>query len=102
MARPYYCHDDPLQKAKAKTLLERALAKDEYYLPAVLMMIDTLQEEGDVAGATKLIQKQLKTQPNSKLYSMMGDICSKEKDQTKAVENYTIAIKYVCADETPN
>lgn len=57
------------------------------------MMIDTLQAEGDVAGATKLIKKQLKMQPNSKLYSMMGDIESKEKDQTKAVENYTIAIK---------
>lgn len=52
-----------------------------------------LQEEGDLAGATKLIKKQIAVQPYSLLYSTLGDILSKEKEQTKAVENYTIAIK---------
>lgn len=93
LARPYYCLDEPHQKAKAKAFLERALSKDAFYLPAVLMMIDMLQEQGNLAAATKIIKKQLTMQPNSKLYAMLGDIMRKEKDQSKAVENYTIAIK---------
>lgn len=93
LARPYYCLEEPHQKAKAKALLERALGKDQYYLPAVLMMVDMLQEQGNLAAASKMIKKQLTLQPDSKLYTMLGDIMRKEKDQPKAVENYTIAIK---------
>lgn len=58
-------------------------------------MVPLLQQEKDTAGAIKLIKKQLAMQPNSKLYSLLGDILSSEKDQAKAVEYYTIAIKLV-------
>lgn len=57
------------------------------------MLVEILQEEGDIGGAKKIIKKQLTVKPNSKLHSMLGDLQSKEKDMTKAVENYTIAIK---------
>lgn len=78
---------------KAKSVLERALAKEEYYLPAVLLMVPLLQQENNTAAAIQLIKKQLAMQPNSKLYSLLGDIVSAEKDRAKAVEYYTIAIK---------
>lgn len=84
---------DPLIKIKSKPLLENALEKDPYCLPAIFMMVDLLLELGDSAAAVKLIKKQCATKPNSKLYSILGDILSKEKNQMKAVENYTIAIK---------
>lgn len=93
LAKPYFHHDERLNKIKAKSLIKQALKRDEYYLPAVYMLYDILQEEGDVAGAKKLIERQLAVQPNSKLFSMLGDLQSQEKDLTKAVENYTIAIK---------
>lgn len=57
------------------------------------MLVEILQEEGDITTAKKIIKKQLTVKPNSKLHSMLGDLQSKEKDLTKAVENYTIAIK---------
>lgn len=89
----YFTQVDPLIKIKSKPLLENALEKDPYCLPAVFMMVDLLLELGDSAAAVKLIKKQCATKPNSKLYSILGDILSKEKNQMKAVENYTIAIK---------
>lgn len=81
---------------KAKSVLERALAKEEYYLPAVLLMVPLLQQENKTAAAIQMIKKQLAMQPNSKLYSLLGDIVSAEKDRAKAVKYYTIAIK--CED----
>lgn len=74
-------------------MLENALDKDPYCLPAVFMMVDLLLELGENSSAVKLIKKQCTTKPNSKLYAILGDILSKEKNQMKAVENYTIAIK---------
>ncbi len=57
------------------------------------MMVDLLLELGENVAAIKLIKKQCQTKPNSKLYAILGDILSKEKNQMKAVENYTISIK---------
>lgn len=92
LARPYFAHIS--QQLKAKSLLERALSKEEYYLPAVLLMVPLLQQENKTAEAIQMIKKQLAMQPNSKLYSLLGDIVSAEKDRAKAVEYYTIAIKW--------
>lgn len=91
-AKTYFSQVDPLLKIKSKSLLEKALEMDPYCLPAVFMMVELLLELGDSATAVKLITKQCTTKPNSKLYSILGDILSKEKNQIKAVENYTIAI----------
>lgn len=92
-AKTYFSQADPLIKIKSKPLLENALDKDPYCLPAVFMMVDLLLELGENSSAVKLIKKQCTTKPNSKLYAILGDILSKEKNQMKAVENYTIAIK---------
>lgn len=56
-------------------------------------MVPLLQQENKTATAIQMIKKQLAMQPNSKLYSLLGDIVSAEKDRAKAVEYYTIAIK---------
>lgn len=92
-AKTYFSQADPLIKIKSKPLLENALDKDPYCLPAVLMMVDLLLDRGENSAAIKLIKKQCTTRPNSKLYAILGDILSKEKNHMKAVENYTIAIK---------
>ncbi|XP_037036437.1 anaphase-promoting complex subunit 7 [Bradysia coprophila] len=92
-AKTYFSQADPLIKIKSKPLLENALDKDPYCLPAVLMMVDLLLERGENSAAVKLIKKQCTTRPNSKLYAILGDILSKEKNHMKAVENYTNSIK---------
>ncbi|KAJ6636244.1 Anaphase-promoting complex subunit 7 [Pseudolycoriella hygida] len=92
-AKTYFSQSDPQIKAKSKPLLESALTKDPYCLQAVFLLVDLLLELGDSAGAIKLIKKQCAIKPNAKLYAILGDILSKEKNQMKAVESYTMAIK---------
>lgn len=92
-AKTYFSQADPLIKIKSKPLLENALEKDPYCLHAVFMMVDLLLELGENSAAVKLIKKQCTTKPNAKLFAILGDILSKDKNQMKAVENYTIAIK---------
>uniref|UniRef100_A0A1L8DX41 Putative anaphase-promoting complex apc subunit 7 n=1 Tax=Nyssomyia neivai TaxID=330878 RepID=A0A1L8DX41_9DIPT len=90
LARTYV--RDVMVKFQAKSMLEKALELDENYLPAVFMIAELMQEEGDSAGAIKLLKKQANVQPNSKVHSMLGDILVAEKDQSSALENYTIAL----------
>lgn len=65
LARTYV--RDVMVKFQAKSMLEKALELDENYLPAVFMMAELMLEEGDSAGAIKLLKKQTGVQPNSKV-----------------------------------
>ncbi|GAB0099265.1 anaphase-promoting complex subunit 7 [Sergentomyia squamirostris] len=83
---------DVMAKFQAKSMLEKALEHDENYVPAILMMAELLQEEGDSAGAIKLLKKQAGMQPNTKIYCALGDILTADKDQNGALDNYTMAL----------
>lgn len=79
-------------KRQAKTFINRALEIDQYYFPAVSAMSDILQSEGETQEAIKLLKKQAASYPSCKLFTMLGDILSTEKDLDGALEYYTIAL----------
>lgn len=93
LVRPYLVQYEPQHRHRVKSLLLRALEKDEYHMPAALLLVSLMRQEGDRTGTAKLLKKQLAKQPNSKMYALLGDLLSEEKDQAKAVEYYTTAIK---------
>lgn len=93
LSLPSYTQNVMLEKTKAQGILKRVFDFDEYYLPAVLMMVklNRLHRQDDEAIA--LLRKQVAQQPSSKLYTLLGDILSAKEDPSEAVESYTIAIK---------
>lgn len=93
VARPLL--NDAVMKPKAKPFLEKALDLNKNYLPAVLLLVELLQEEDDTATAMKLLKRMVVVQPSSNLFTILGDICSNEKDTLKALQYYTEAIQYV-------
>lgn len=90
VARPFLT--DPVMKAKAKPLLQKALDLNKNYLPAVLLLVDMLREEDDSAGALKLLKRMIDVQPSTSLYTILGDICNSERDTAQALHYYTQAI----------
>lgn len=93
LVRPYLVHCKPHYRQHVKSLLLRALEKDAYHLPAAMQLLSLMRQEGDRVGTAQLLKKLLAKRPNSKLYEMLGDLLGEEKDEAKAMEYYTIAIK---------
>lgn len=62
-------------------------------MPAVLLLTDLLQGEGDIAGAIDLLKRIAVVQPNSQILTLLGDIYTHQKDPLQALEYYTKAIK---------
>lgn len=86
-------NSDMAMKTKEKPLLLKALELDEHYLPAVMMLAENLQNEGDTSGAINLLKKQVAIQSKSSLHSSLGDLLRSIKDQNGAFEHYTLALR---------
>lgn len=78
---------------KAKILLERALSMDEHYLPAVYMLAQIFEQEGNYSPAVALLHKQALDQPACRLYQMLGDLSVKQNQLEKAFDYYYSALK---------
>lgn len=78
---------------KAKLLLERALTTDEHYLPAIYMLAQIYEQEGNFSPAVTLLHKQALDQPTCKLYQMLGDLSVKQNQLEKAFDYYYSALK---------
>jgi anaphase-promoting complex subunit 7 len=85
---------DPLHMstAKAKALLEKALATDPHYLPAVYLLSEILEQEVDTEKAIELLRKQLNHQSTGKLHQMLADLLAKSHDEEKAMHHYSVAL----------
>lgn len=83
---------DPVTVCKAKTLLEKALAQDETYLPAVYLLTEILEQEMNLETAVALLEKQAAINPTCKLHQMLGDLHSRLDDEQKAIEYYHHAL----------
>lgn len=87
------CEGDVLAKKQIKSILKKALKMDEYYLPAIYMLVGIMRSEGDVQGAVQLLKKHIAFQPNCKLLTTLADILNANNDPS-ALEFYTMALKY--------
>ncbi len=64
---------DPYQMSlpRAKSLLEKALALDSCYLPAVYMLAEILEQEANPDRAIELLRKQLTRQSTCKYVQIL-------------------------------
>lgn len=84
---------DPMTVGKAKILLERALSIDEHYLPAIYMIAQIFEQEGNISPAVVILHKQALDQPTCRLYQMLGDLSVKQNQLEKAFDYYYSALK---------
>lgn len=84
---------DPTTINRAKLLLERALNVNEHYLPAVYMLAQIYEQEGNFSPAVALLNKQVLDQPTCRLYQMLGELSVKQNQIEKAFDYYYSALK---------
>ncbi|XP_015111054.1 anaphase-promoting complex subunit 7 [Diachasma alloeum] len=83
---------DPVSVPKAKNLLEKALAQDESYLPAVYFLAEIYEQEMNLERAIELLERQVDIQPTCKLHQMLGDLWARVHNEEKAIDHYAIAL----------
>ncbi|KAJ9580300.1 hypothetical protein L9F63_004040, partial [Diploptera punctata] len=83
---------DPVTVCKAKSILEKALAQDEMYLPAVYLLAEIYEQEMALDSAIALLEKQVELQPTCKLHQMLGDLLARVHEEEKALDHYSIAL----------
>ncbi|KAJ8681890.1 hypothetical protein QAD02_017682 [Eretmocerus hayati] len=83
---------DPVNLGKAKIFLEKVLAQDDTYLPAVYHLAEIYEQEMNLEAAIELLTKQTETQPTCKLHQMLGDLWARMHNAEKALDHYAIAL----------
>lgn len=74
-------------------MIAKALEIDEYFTPAVALMAELCQAEGETQEAIALLKKQLVNHPHYKLFTILGDILAFENDMHGALDCYTKALR---------
>lgn len=85
----------PNAKQTSKKIILKALEIDDHYAPAIAIMAELHQAEGETQAAIALLKKQVVSYPHYKLFTMLGDILAGEKDLNGALEYYTTALRYL-------
>ena len=83
---------EPLSVARAKNLLEKASTGPGGYLPAVYMLADLLDREGNAERAVEILRIQLQHHSTCQLHQMLADLLAKNNEEEKAMEHYSIAL----------
>ncbi|EDW82032.2 uncharacterized protein Dwil_GK25583 [Drosophila willistoni] len=82
----------PKAKKSARKFVEKSLEIDNSYLPAVALMAEIYRYDGATKEAILLLKKQVIMYPHAKLYAMLGDLLSQEKELGKALHYYYLAL----------
>jgi len=83
---------EPLSVARAKNLLEKASTGPGGHLPAVYMLADLLDREGNAERAVEILRIQLQHHSTCQLHQMLADLLAKNNEEEKAMEHYSIAL----------
>lgn len=79
----------PINKEKAKSLLQKALEINEYYTKAVFFLAQILIDDKEYKAAIKLLEKTTMVISNVKISLMLADLYAKNKNLSLALESYT-------------
>ncbi|XP_030386548.1 anaphase-promoting complex subunit 7 [Scaptodrosophila lebanonensis] len=90
--RTLFHSTNPTAKKNAKKFVEKSLEIDEHYTPGVALMVEICQFEGATQEAIVLLKKQVSGFPHPKLFTMLGDLLSAEKELSSALHYYTLAL----------
>ncbi|EDV92072.1 anaphase-promoting complex subunit 7 [Drosophila grimshawi] len=80
-------------KKSARKFVEKALQIDEHYMPGVILMAGIYQYEGTPREAIVLLRKQVTNYPHPKLFAMLAEMLSTEKDLDGALHFFTLALR---------
>lgn len=81
-------------EAQARTYLERAYQLDQNYVPIRVALIASLQAQGDVARASKLVDDYLaKHQDQPKLFAIKGELALGQRRYAEASAAFNQALK---------
>ncbi|XP_076029628.1 anaphase-promoting complex subunit 7 [Oratosquilla oratoria] len=83
---------DTLTVSKGKSLLEKALKEDPYYLPAVYLLCDIYEQDMRFDAAIELLRKQVAVQSTCRLHQMLADLLSRVHEEEKAAYHYSVAL----------
>ncbi|XP_054707441.1 anaphase-promoting complex subunit 7-like [Uloborus diversus] len=85
---------DPLNtvKAKAKSLLEKALKQDPTYLNAVYLLAAIYEQERLYEKGIELLKRQMEQQTSCRLHQMLGDFLARTNEHEKALHHFSIAL----------
>ncbi|XP_030568255.1 anaphase-promoting complex subunit 7 [Drosophila novamexicana] len=84
---------NPTAKKSARKFVEKALQIDEHYAPGIALMASIYQDEGDTQEAIVLLRKQVASHPHPKLFAMLAELLSVDKDLDAALHYYTLALR---------
>lgn len=85
---------DTLTVSKGKSLLEKALKEDPYYLPAVYLLCEIYEQDMRYDAAIELLRKQVAVQSTCRLHQMLADFFSHVRDEEKAAHHFGIALNH--------
>lgn len=84
---------DPAMYTQYKAWLWRIHKMDENYLPAIDKLVEILVKEKDYHEAGRILRLQLVVQPNTRLATRMGDICTILQEHSNALGFYNMAVR---------
>lgn len=84
---------NPAVYPQYKALLLRIHKMDENYLPAIDTLVDLLVKESDYLEAGRILRQQLAVQPNTRMATRMGDICTVLGEHSNALSFYNMAVR---------
>jgi len=85
---------DTLTVTKAKLYLERAFNQDITYLPAVNMMVEILEREGQYTASIQLLLKLTENScSSSQIHLKLAELLCKANNEDKAAEHFAIALR---------
>lgn len=79
-------------KKTARKFAQKAMQIDANYMPAVALMADIYELEGDTKACLKLLEQHTTCFPHEDLFVQMGNIQQSEKQPIKALEYYYKAL----------
>nr|XP_017019079.1 anaphase-promoting complex subunit 7 [Drosophila kikkawai] len=90
--RTLFSSGNPSVKKTARKFAQRALQIDANYMPAVALMADIYELEGNTGECLKLLEQHTTYHPHADFFVQMGNMQRMEKQPIKALEYYYKAL----------
>lgn len=83
----------PIDSSKVIRLLEKAIAMDPTYSPAVFLLAEQYDQEQMHEEACALLLRHANICPSSRVHQLIGDIYARTQKEEEACNHYCIALR---------
>lgn len=84
-----------MNSARARNVLDRAIASDPNYTPPVCLLAEQLEQEQSYDEAVALLKRHVEINPSSRVHQMLGDCLVRLQKDDEAFVHYSIALRLV-------